>query len=272
MNWIDYLESKFGRFAIPGLVRIIVGFNALVFVLSLINKNFLSLLVFDRDLILSGQVWRLLTYIFIPALGDSWLMPDYLWLVFWLMFLWMLGEGLEQAWGAFKLNLFYLLGMIGTTISVFVFGANSASVTLNMSLLFAFATIYPDFQILLFLIIPVRIKWLAWFSFGLLMFSMAGSSLALKMGVLVSFLNYALFFGPQLWRQGMQRKAVAARRAEFESKHRAETEALHQCVTCRRTELSDPSLEFRVSKDGNEYCVDHLPSRSSDKKGVAELL
>ena len=77
MKWLDSLEAKFGHLAIPGLIRIVVGFNALVFILIQINPNFLSLITLDRDLVMHGQFWRLVSYIFIPSLGGGWLMPPY---------------------------------------------------------------------------------------------------------------------------------------------------------------------------------------------------
>ncbi len=261
MDWLNTLEAKFGRHAIHGLIRIVVGFNALVFVLSLVNPDFLKLLYFDRELILQGQVWRLVTYIFIPSLGRWWLMPDYLWLVFWLMFIWMLGDGLEQAWGAFKLNVFYFTGMIGTTIAAFFFDTNFNNALLNLSLLFAFATLYPDFSIMIFFFLPVKIKWIAWVAFGSLVLSLLGGPLSLRMAILASLGNYILFFGPTLFATVRHRHTVAARRREFESKAAPETESLHRCAACHKTELTNPELEFRVAKDGNEYCVAHLPGR-----------
>jgi len=41
---------------------------------------------------------------------------------------------------------------------------------------------------------------------------------------------------------------------------RSEDEALHRCAHCGATELTNPSLEFRVARDGEEYCLAHLPS------------
>ncbi len=76
--------------------------------------------------------------------------------------LWLLGDGLEQAWGSFKLNLYYLIGMVGTTVAVFLLGSSDATgIYLNLSLFFAFATLFPNYPILLFFIFPVRVKWIA---------------------------------------------------------------------------------------------------------------
>ncbi len=263
MNWIDSLERRFGHLAIHGLVRIIVAFNAAVFVLSLANPQFLKLLYLDRELIRHGQVWRLFTYIFIPPLDRWWLMPDYLWLVFALMFLWMLGDGLEQAWGAFKLTLFYFIGMIGTTIAAFAFGESYNNVMLNVSLLFAFATIFPDHMILIFFFLPVKIKWVAWVSFAGVLFTFLTGDGSARAAIVAALANYALFFGPAIVGMARQRKQVANRRLRFEREiNEAGGEPMHCCAVCKKTEADDPHLDFRVANDGTEYCVEHLPLRA----------
>ena len=262
MNWIESLERRFGHLAIPGLIRIVVAFNAAVFILYLGNPGILSFLQLDRDLILHGQVWRLFTYIFIPSLGRGWLMPDHLWLVFWLLFIWMLGDGLEQAWGSFKVNLFYLIGMIGTTIAALFLGAGFNGAMLNLSLLFAFATIFPDHSILIFFFLPVRIKWIAWVSFAGLCFAFLGSSWAARAAILTALANYLLFFGPMIVGMARHRQTVASRRLRFERNVKeAAADTMHSCAVCKKTEVTDPDLDFRVSRDGNEYCVEHLPAR-----------
>jgi hypothetical protein len=263
MKWIDALEKKFGRHAIHGLVRVIVFLNAFVFILTLVNPHFLELIYLDPALVMQGQVWRLFSYILIPALGRWWLMPDYLWLVFWLMFIWMLGEGLEHAWGSFKLNMYYIIGMLGTTVAAFVFGDNFNNVILNLSLLFAFATIYPDYPIRLFLIIPVKIKWIAWFSFGGLCLSFLTGSLSIRMAILAGLANYIIFFSGMIVHDFKHRNAVTKRRQRFLKEAMPADEALHRCEVCSRTEITNPDLDFRVSADGNEYCVEHLPKLSA---------
>jgi hypothetical protein len=263
VRFLNSLEAKFGHLAIPGLIRLVVFFQALVFVLHLINPHFIELLYLNPQLVMHGEVWRLVTYIFIPSLGDWWLMPNYLWLVFALMFLWMLGDGLEQAWGPFKLNLFYFTGMLGTTVAAFFFGQGYSNLMLNLSLLFAFATIYPDFVIQLMLIIPVRIKWIAWFSFGLLALSFATADAGFRMAVLVSLANYALFFWRDFFQKARNTQYVAKRQAEFRAKARPDLEPMHRCEVCKRSDQSNPELEFRVSMDGHEYCTEHLPSKQA---------
>src|ERR1700676_2952802 len=156
MSWLDKLERRFGFLAIPGLCRLLVGFTVLVFVLILLNPDFLNVTTLDPARVRRGEVWRLITYIFVPPS----LSP--LWLLLALWFLWFIGDGLERAWGAFRLTLYFLVGMIGTTIAAFFFGSNFSNQMLVSSLFFAFARFYPDVVIYILFILPAKIKWLAW--------------------------------------------------------------------------------------------------------------
>ncbi len=155
MPLLDKLERRFGFLGIPGLMRIVVAFNALVFLLVRLNPGFRLMLDLDPGRIRHGEIWRLITYIFLPQ-TDS-----FLWVFLLLWFLWFIGEGLEQAWGAFRLTLYFIVGMIGTTVAAFFFGARFSNSMLYSSLFFAFARFYPDQVIYLFFILPAKIKWIA---------------------------------------------------------------------------------------------------------------
>src|SRR5262249_41087126 len=145
MRFLDALERRFGWIAIPGLIRIVVAFTALVYIITtFVNSQFLSILELDPVRIRHGEVWRLVTYIFIPrSIGppSAW-QPLFLAVVLW--FVWTIGEGLERAFGPFRFTLYFFLGMIGTTIAAFFFGAQFSNEMLVASLFFAFAHFYPD--------------------------------------------------------------------------------------------------------------------------------
>ena len=87
------------------------------------------------------------------------------------------------------------------------------------------------------------------------------------MATLAALSNYIIFFGPEFFHQARQRRNIAARRERFEGSKRDETEPLHRCTTCGATELSDPNLDFRVARDGEEYCVPHLPQVATPTVG-----
>jgi membrane associated rhomboid family serine protease len=253
MIWLDKLERRFGFLGIPGLLRVVVGFTALVFVLIALNPGIRFLLDLDPERIRHGEVWRLVTYIFLPRT----LSP--LWLVLALWFLWFIGEGLEQAWGAFRVTLYFFVGMVGTTLAAFFFGSNFSNTMLVSSLFFAYARFYPDQVIYILFILPAKIKWIAWVSAFFLLVGFFVGTNSYRAALVAAFANYFIFFGPELYHAARHRKEVSVRRKRFEGESRRATEALHRCATCGATELTDPQLEFRVARDGEEYCIPHLP-------------
>lgn len=264
MSFLDRLERRLGFIAIPGLVRIVVAFTALVYVLTYLNQEFISILQLDPAAIRRGEVWRLITYIFLPrsvAQPGSMLGP--LWVLFALWFLLYIGDGLERVWGPFRVTLYFLVGMIGTTVAAFLFGAQFSNTMLAASLFFAFATLCPDEVIYALMLFPMKIKWLAWISAALLAVGLVTRPASYRIALLVALSNYLIFFGPGLVQRLRHRKEVAVRRKRFEIQARSDEEPLHRCATCGATELTDPNLEFRVSRDGEEYCLVHL-SRPAD--------
>ena len=258
MNLIDLLERRFGRFAIPGLVRMVVALNALVFLCGKFNPALLLYLDLNTDAVRAGEYWRLVTYILIPG-TDS-----YLWILFALGFLWNIGDSLESVWGAFRLNLFYFTGMAGTTVAALLFGAEFSNAMLNLSLYFAFAWFFPEMEVYLMAILPIRIKWLAGMMGAWLLVQFALGGVAFKMAMLASLANLFIFFGSALLGRARQRRqAVERRSASAPPPADPAGEPLHCCAVCGRSDRSHPELEFRVARDGNDYCMEHLPSRSA---------
>jgi hypothetical protein len=257
MKWIDRAERNFGHLAIPNLMRVIAAFNALVFVLYKFSPRFLEAITLDPSAVMRGEVWRLVSYIFIPSIGGP--ITDWLIAALYIWYIWWLGDGLESAMGSFRVNLFYGLGMLGTTVAAFFTQANFSTAMLNNSLLFAFARFYPEMMIYLMGLIPVKVKWMAWFSgFGLLIGFVFGEW-AYRLALLVALANFFVFFGKEIFQDAVQRRDVQTRRSRFEKAQIPDDEALHRCEVCGRTENVAPDLEFRVAKDGHEYCTEHLP-------------
>jgi hypothetical protein len=151
--------------------------------------------------------------------------------------------------------------MFFTTLAAFFFGGTG--IYLTLSLFLAFATLFPDMEVLLLFIIPVKVKWLAWIYVVLLIVGSLFLPLFAKIGIIVSLCNYFLFFGPDFIRAQMQKGKVAVRRAQFEQNSIPLDEAVHRCKVCGRTEISHPQLDFRVASDGGDYCTEHLPKRSA---------
>lgn len=237
----------------PGLLKTIVMLNALTYILISIDPAYEYALILDADKIRAGQIWRLVTYIFVPEATGFWV-------IFALLFLWFIAAALEEIWGSLRLNVFYLVGMLGCTVAAFFFGGGSSNTFLNLSLFFAFATVAPDYEIFLFFIVRLKIKYLAWFLAVIFLMQFLVLPLAAKMAMVASLANYLVFFGPNLLGiRHFQRLAAASPVPKFHSEN--EALALHTCVSCGRTELTHPELQFRVIASGDEFCLEHLPPR-----------
>jgi len=248
-------------------MRYVVALNGLVYILVKLNPDYLEFLVLWPAKIMHGEVWRLVTYIFIPQFG-SFLLPEWLAAAMYLVFLYWIGTGLEHALGTFRMNLYYLTGVVGVTAAAFLEsyfvdagmpGGTFSAGLLNTSLLFAFAQFYPDEVIFVMYVLPAKVKWLAWLAGAGLMLGVLAGSLAYLVALVAALSNYLIFFGPEMYRNARLRGQVADRRRKFEAAQMPDTDAMHECAVCHRTEISNPELEFRVSRDGEEYCREHLP-------------
>src|SRR5215467_171436 len=222
MTWLDRLERRFGFLAVPGLIRIVIGFTALVWALMWLNPNLRFALDLNPGRIRHGEVWRLVTYIFIPQTLS-------LWVVLALWFLWFIGEGVERAWGPFRLTLYFLVGMIGTTIAAFFFGSNFSNSMLLTSLFLAFAHFYPEEIIYILFILPVRVKWLAWIAGAFLIVGFFIGTNSYRASLIAALANYLIFFGPDFFSKAKHRREVSVRRKKFEDTSRSEAEPLHKC-------------------------------------------
>lgn len=262
MKILNKLERRFGRYAIPNLMFYIIGFNFLVFVLSYVNKgvDVVGTLALVPRLVMAGEVWRLFTYLFIP--------PSFslFWILFVLYFYYIVGTGLEHEWGSFRFNVYYLAGMIGTTISAFISGSATA-LYLNLSLFLAFAHVFPNFQILLFFIIPVKVKYLAWLNWVFFIFTLMTAPMAGKLAAIASISNFFLFFGKDIIDRLKVDRAAYAGRQRFQAA-KPEKTTFHRCSTCGMTEKDDPSMEFRYCSTCTgdyEYCMTHLKNHEHVK-------
>ena len=208
-NWLNQLNRKFGRYAIRNLMLYIVIGQAIVFgfdfVLSSTGISITELLYFSMPHIRSGQIWRIISFIFLPP-GSS-----IIFIAIALYLYWLVGSAIENEWGSFKFNLFYLIGIIGTILGGLI-TQYATNYYIHLSLFLAFAIIYPEFELMLFFILPVKVKYLGFLYVILLVFSLITSGWGERVAILVSILNIFLFFGPQLleqirlWRRRMQWK------------------------------------------------------------------
>ena len=195
MNWLTKLERKYGRICIPNLISILVGAQVLVYAVELFVNQYVSLyLSLSRTALLMGQVWRVITFVFVPFSGGGPLS-----VVLGIYFTWFVGSALEREWGDFRFNLYVLLGMAGAWLACLLTGS-ADTYCLSLSLLLAFAMLYPEVQVLLFFVIPIRVKYFGWFAAALWALSFLGSGMMGKLNDLLCMLNFVVFFGPQAWR------------------------------------------------------------------------
>ena len=188
MTWIDRLERRARRLAVPNLMFFISGGMLLVYLLSLLFPHLTGLPSLDRAGLFRGQVWRLLTFLFVPPTTSP------LWILFQLYFNCLLGRGLEQQWGVFRFNLYYLCGMVGAILAALLTGYGTNNY-LNLSLFFAFAAFYPDYKLLIFFILPVKIKYLAILDGVLYLLGFVFGTWTSRAAILLSLVNVVIFFG-----------------------------------------------------------------------------
>lgn len=265
MKMLDKLQRKFGRFAIPNLTLVIIAGQVFFYLLNYTNPEILGN-AFAPDgefahgkidlvpsLVMAGQLWRLVTFIFTPPLAHP-IFMIFAWYIFFLM-----GTALESTWGSFRYNLFLLIAYLATVVAAFtVPAAPATTIFIGGSVFLAFAYMFPDFKLFIFFVLPVKIKWLAmltWFMY--LMVVINGNPH--EIGLLVaSLLNYFLFFGRDI----VFRVRTGHRRMRSRAKHVArQNTPRHCCRICGKNNLTHPDMDFRYCSqcmDASCYCEEHL--------------
>ena len=268
-NWLDKMERRFGRYAIRNLTMYLLAGYAIGYLLSFTMPQLLTYFTLEPALILKGQVWRLLSWVIIPPNDNI------IFVIFMMLLYYSLGNTLESYWGAFRYNVYIFSGILFTVIGAFIvnglirgitgFGSLYSTYYINMSIFLACASIMPDYQLLLYGIIPIKMKWLAVLDVVLLAVDAVQGGLIIRIVIIASLLNFIIFFFCNRNLRGHSPKQ-AARRKKFQKQiSRPQNQyaggAKHRCAVCGRTELDNPTLEFRYCSkcNGNyEYCQDHL--------------
>lgn len=259
------LERRFGKLAIPRLPYVIAITSAVVYALGMMRPGFVGQLMLIPQLIAAGQVWRLVTWIFIPPAASLF------WVVFAILFYASLGTSLEQEWGSFKLNVYYLIGIVGTVAAAFVFKVPMSAEYLHSTILFAFATLFPNVQFMLFFIVPIRAKWSALIAAGFLAWQAynGGPGDWIAMGLALG--NYLLFFTPTLidLAKGAGRVAAAERRrAALRAADDEDERPVRKCKICGATDADDADLRVCTCQEvcggkATVYCLPHARSHNA---------
>ncbi|GAB4275473.1 MAG: hypothetical protein Kow0029_16670 [Candidatus Rifleibacteriota bacterium] len=267
MNWLDRLERKYPQIALEGLIRYISFLMLTVFFLNQTNLLPYSMLRLDAEAIKAGQFWRLFTFLLIP------ISRNFLFLIFELSILVLCADALEAEWGTFKLTIYYFTGALANIIVAFFLpGTQFGSYFLYLTLFLGFATLHPDYEFLLFFILPVKVKYLALLSGLWIFINLAISPFAIKIAVILSIANYLIFFGPEFLKTMKGNYIAHNRRKEFENQLKQPEGARHTCKVCGRTEISDPELQFRYctcdkcGENGVAFCIDHLAEHKKENQ------
>ncbi|HAN21801.1 MAG: hypothetical protein A2Y15_08460 [Clostridiales bacterium GWF2_36_10] len=213
-NWFYKLDYKYRKYAIRNFMSFIVGGMAIIFVMSIMMAssgiNLIGALTFDKSEIMNGQIWRIVSFIYIPPDTSTFF------IIFALYFYWLIGNSLEHEWGALKFNVFYIFGIIGTITGGIIMGSATNSF-LNLSLFLAFAILFPEFEVRLFFMIPVKVKWLAYIDVVYLIYAFIISEWTIRIAILISIINIILFFWNTLLNQ--LKRIFRNRRHKFQTRN-----------------------------------------------------
>ncbi len=263
MNFLDKMERKYGKYAIKNLPAVMVALYAAGYLIYALMPEMMLYLTLNPYQILHGQVWRVISWILVPPSQLD------LFTVIMLYFYFSIGRSLEYTWGAFRFNVYIISGILFTVLGAFILyfmgGAGYFSTYyINMSILLAFAATYPNAEVMLYFLIPIKMKWMGLVYGFFVALSFFQGGWADRISILMSLLNFFVFF---LLSRNVRRFSPKEihRRNEFKREVKKVTPkgdyTRHKCAVCGRTEKDGENLEFRFCSkcDGNyEYCQDHL--------------
>ncbi|MEO5960599.1 MAG: hypothetical protein ABIR80_15910 [Opitutaceae bacterium] len=264
MPLLDKLERTFGRFAIPNLSLYLVIGQVFVLLTGMLQLVDVQKLAYAPALVTQAhEWWRIFSFLFVVPIPA----PDQLFTIMFFAFGWylfyLMGSALEAHWGAFRFNAFLFLTYVLTV--GFSFVTPNAWVTNTFilgSVFIAFAYLNPDFELTLFFILPVKIKWLALLAVVLGAYRFVVSGLPIRLQTAAAVISFVVFFGGDILRGGRQLQRTRMRRVEKDAE---QEEPRHRCHVCGKTDRSNPELDFRYcSKCAGDqcYCPEHIQNHA----------
>ncbi|HUF60860.1 MAG TPA: hypothetical protein VMN36_02190 [Verrucomicrobiales bacterium] len=258
MGALSRLEAKFGKAAIPGLLRWVALLQGVMFIITMMRgADVIDFLALDPARILQGQVWRVLSFVCVPPTMNL------LFIIFAVFFLWFISDGLESAWQPFGVNLYFFATVFFLVLASFVRYFLQAVLPVMQapiapefvviaSVIIAFACLYPEVEILLFGIIPLKMKWIGFLDVGFLgLMLLSGAWIEVPLALVPFFVTFV----PAFFRSASQRAQTATRRVDYERRQLPKGIVFHRCSRCGATDQEEPDLEFRVTQDGEDLCL-----------------
>lgn len=261
MNIIDRLERKWGKYAIENLTYYLIGGQVLAFLLIMSNLQYARFFTMQGSRIMAGQWWLIITFLFNPV-STSPIFVIFVWYIFYLY-----GSALERRWGSFKYLIYILISYIATVALAFVFpNVVLTNGYLYASLFLAFAYLFPEFQLLLFFIIPVKIKWLALLTWVGIIGTILLGEFSTKILAVVSISNFLFFFWSDLM---YDLKQLLKQRTVLFAKSKMQTKAYHICAVCGDNEIDNPEMQIRYCSKcmpSTCYCENHIKNHVHIRK------
>ncbi len=194
MPRLNSFQRKLEPFSVSHLTLYLVIAQTIVYLAELLGYADIGQWILVPELVKHGEYWRLATFVAIPPI------TQWYWFAFAIYFLYFAGTALESYWGAVRYNLFLLSGYVLTVGTAFFFPLSPVSnFFIGQSIFLAFAYLNPDFEILIFFILPIRIKWLALANWILTGYFFVRGSWSLRVAIIASLGNFFLFFFRELW-------------------------------------------------------------------------
>lgn len=280
MDFLTKLERKFGKFSIPNLTVILIAGFVVGYLIEILGTGALELIALNPAKVMEGQIYRLITWVLIPPSGSN-----LLFIVIMLFFYFSIGKTLENTLGDFRYTVYILSGILFTDLGMMLtyivmkalgqaelldmyyqYGLYGASTYyLCMSMFLAYAFLFPEHQVLLYFIIPVKVKWMGYLDIIYLIVEILRYGLAHyytgMITVIMSILNFIVFY---LMMQSGRRMTHAQRKRKrryHQEVRQTQILTRHKCAICGQTEEDNPDLEFRYCsrcKGNYEYCQNHL--------------
>jgi hypothetical protein len=249
------LERRIGRYAIPNLILFVVGGMGVVWMLGRMRPDLEERLVLDMGAVLHGEGWRLVTFLVIPPPWSMW------WVLIGLYFAWWVGSSLEQHWGSFRFNVYYLTGAIATIGSAAFLGVGT-NTFINESLFLAFATLFPDVTVLLMFILPIRVKWLGLAAGAYLVYQFVLGGLFIRIAIGAAMVNYLLFFGGH-WLDVLRRRNIQVRQSAKREQFKGNEPVFGKrvCALCGAREADGADIRVcscdKCGGQARALCLEH---------------